>query len=93
MKKSLPLKNGKRQYLVQIGGTDKMVVISDPVIADELNSGGAIIGGLVTPTDPNMDEQKGAVAVLEQGFLVAPPDIARTWYWWYWWDATYKRPK
>ena len=60
--------------LVQIGGTDKKVVISDPVSADELNSGGALIGGLVMPTDASKAEQKDAIAVLEQGFLVAPPD-------------------
>ncbi len=85
VKRSLPLKNGKRQYLVKIGGTDKLVVISDPVSADEVKSGPALIGGMVEPPDTKKEGEKEAVAVLEQGFLVAPP-VQRSWYWWYWWE-------
>jgi hypothetical protein len=83
VKQSLPVKGAKRQYLVEIGGTDKLVLISEPISADEVRSGPALIGGLVEPVGKENADQH-PVAVLKYGFLVAPP-IEAGWYWWYWW--------
>jgi hypothetical protein len=83
VKQSLPVKGGQRQFLVEIGGTDKLVLISEPVSADEVRSGPALIGGLVEPVGAGSRDQH-PVAVLKHGFLVAPP-IQSGWYWWYWW--------
>jgi hypothetical protein len=83
IKQSYPKQNGKRLYLVEIGGTDKLVLVSDPVSADELQSGPALIGGLVESAERQTADRR-AVAIVSQGFLVAPP-IEKGWYWWWWW--------
>jgi hypothetical protein len=57
--------------------------VSDPVSADEIESGPALIGGLVEPVEKFTADRR-AVAVVSQGFLVAPP-IEKGWYWWWWW--------
>jgi hypothetical protein len=83
IKQSYPKQNGKRLYLVEIGGTDKLVLVSDPVSADELQSGPALIGGLVESAERQTADRR-AIAIVSQGFLVAPP-IEKGWYWWWWW--------
>ncbi len=79
VKQVLPRVGDKREYVVEIGGTDKRVRISDPVSADEVESGPVIVGGLVNP-----GSKDDPVTVLAHGFMVAPP-IEEGWWWWYWW--------
>lgn len=83
VKRSFPKQNGRRQFMVEIGGTDKLVLVSDPVSADEVLSGPALIGGLVEPVEKFTSDQR-PVAVVSQGFLVAPP-VEKGWWWWWWW--------
>lgn len=83
VKQNFPKQNGRRQFMVEIGGTDKLVLVSDPVSADEIQSGPVLIGGLVEPVEKFTSDRR-AIAVVSQGFLVAPP-VEKGWYWWWWW--------
>jgi hypothetical protein len=86
VKKVLPRVGEKRQFMVQVGGTDKMVQVADPVSADEIESGPALMGGIITTSGAT-----GRAPLLAQGFLVAPP-VEKGWYWWYWWRPKYVPP-
>jgi len=77
VKRILPKVAGKRQFIVEIDGIDKQVQVSDPVIADEIESGTALMGGLITA-----GKKGDAITVLERGFLIAPP-INHVYWWWY----------
>ena len=57
--------------------------VVDPVSADRLEHGSALMGGLV---DGTVEQSPGAadMPVVAHGFLVAPP-IEKTWYWWWDW--------
>ena len=68
---------GQRNYVVSVAGIDQELRITDPVGADEIDSGTALVGGLLER--PLAGDNK---MVLARGFLVAPP-IDRTWWWWY----------
>lgn len=81
--RSYPEQNGRRQFMVQIGGTDKLVLLTDPVSADEVQSGPVLIGGLIEPVKRQTADLR-PVAEVSQGFLVAPP-VEKGWWWWYWW--------
>ncbi|MDB5302764.1 MAG: hypothetical protein JWM97_313 [Phycisphaerales bacterium] len=83
VKDALPVVDGKRRFMVEIGGTDKRVLVLDPVSADEVKSGPALMGGLVESPD-KLAGNEHPVAIVQHGFLVAPP-IEKGWWWWYWW--------
>jgi hypothetical protein len=78
VKKLLPREHDTRDFLVEIGGTNKVVRISEPVSADEVKSGPALAGGVLA------GHEATGMIVLNHGFLVAPP-IEKGWWWWYWW--------
>ena len=68
---------GKREFVVTVLGLDQDIRVIDPVSADEVDSGPALVGGLLEP--PLAGDR---MMVLARGFLVAPP-IDRSWWWWY----------
>jgi hypothetical protein len=79
VKKSIHREGDKRRFLVRVIGTDKEVYVDDPVLADEMKSGHALMGGIVD--DPIVNgEQK--TTVLRGGFLIAP-QVSHDWWWWY----------
>jgi hypothetical protein len=78
VKKSIPTAD-QRRYLVRVLGTNKDVYVDNPVLADELKSGRALMGGMIA--DPVEDAKGEKTTVLRGGFLIAPP-IERGWTWW-----------
>jgi hypothetical protein len=83
VKDALPVVGGTRRFMVEVGGTDKRVLVLDPVSADEIKSGPALMGGLIESPD-KLAGNEHPVAIVQHGFLVAPP-IEKGWRWWYWW--------
>jgi hypothetical protein len=69
--------DGKREYVAAVSGIDQEVRITNPVSADDIESGTALVGGLVAP--PAAGDNN---VVLNEGFVVAP-DVDRAWWWWY----------
>jgi hypothetical protein len=83
VKSALPAAGGKRRFVVEVGGTDLQVLVLDPVSADEVKSGPALMGGLVEAPEKLAGKER-PLPVVNRGFLVAPP-IEKGWWWWYWW--------
>ena len=79
VKQSIP-HNDHRRYLVRVLGTDKEIYVDNPVLADELKSGHALMGGMVDEPAETGNGEK--MTVLKAGFLIAPP-INHDWWWWY----------
>jgi hypothetical protein len=80
VKKSIHREGGdKRRFLVRVVGTDKEVYVDDPVLADEMKSGHALMGGIVDDPIINGDQK---TTVLRGGFLIAP-QVSHDWWWWY----------
>jgi hypothetical protein len=79
VKRADKLPNNQRRFLVQVMGIDKEVYVDDPTLADQLNSGHALMGGMV---DQSVDENGNKINVLHGGFLIAPK-VDKEWWWWY----------
>jgi hypothetical protein len=68
----------QRRYLVRVLGTDKRVYVDNPVLADELTSGRALMGGTIGTPEESAGEK---TTVLRGGFLIAPPIDGSGWWW------------
>ena len=73
---ALPKEGDKRGFLVAIVGTEQKVRIYDPTIADDIQGGTALVGGLYMPGDKN-----DPTPMLQGGFIVSP-NIDGSWWWW-----------
>jgi len=77
----MPMQGGQRRFTVEVGGTEQTIYLVDPVAADQLESGVALMGGLID--GPGMlTENKRPITVVRNGFLIAPP-VDQAWWWWY----------
>jgi hypothetical protein len=80
VKKSIKMPNDHRRYLVRVIGTDREVFVDDPMLADELKSGHALMGGVVATPIPD-EKGEGHTTALHGGFLVAPAVDKAKWWW------------
>lgn len=66
---SLPTaEKGERAVLARVNGTDQIVAVLNPIIAEDVSSGNVMIGGLTAGATATRDGRK--IVVIQNGFIV-----------------------